>query len=138
MIFPYGEVKVPGKWTKTRYNTVSHQYFFKGPDSVTLAIDLNKWNQYEFYNETVTLDNFVKTFFEWEASYMREQTGGEIKVLKEDKEKNFIIWSIKKQPDIDSYFLFGLKAKTSFNLYVTSAKWSEETKIELLEKVYGN
>ncbi len=32
MLFPYGDIKIPGKWTKTSYNESSKQHHFSNID----------------------------------------------------------------------------------------------------------
>jgi hypothetical protein len=135
-IFPYGVIKVPGKWTKTRESTVSHQHFFIGPDSVTFAVALNSWDNYEFYNHQITPDTFVKTFYEWDANYLKEKTNGKVRIVKEDKARNFIIWNLTSAPEVNDYFLFGLKGKIAYNLYIGSDNWDETKQVEMLEKIY--
>lgn len=137
MIFPYGQIKIPGKWTKTSYNSSSRQYFFTNTDSVTFAVALNPWDKYEFYKQGMTPNQFVKAYYDWDANYWQQQTKGQLKILKENTDKNYITWNLTKEPDVDSYFLFGLKNSTAFNLYVTSDKWNESKKVELLEKIYN-
>jgi hypothetical protein len=139
MIFPYGEVKIPGKWTKTIGNAVSGQYFFIGQDSARIAIALQPWDQYEFShnNPEVTTDNFVRTFYEWDANYLKEQTGGQVRIVKEDKQNGFLIWNLSSGTKPQDYFLFGLKGKVAYNLYVTTDKWAEEKKVNFLERLFS-
>jgi hypothetical protein len=139
MIFPYGEVKIPGRWTKTMEHPVSGQYFFIGQDSVRIAIALQPWDKYEFSNNNpeITPDNFVRKFYEWDANYLKEQTNGQLRILTENKGKNYLIWNIKSERSGDDYFLFGLKGKTAYNLKVKTDKWGEETKISFLERLFG-
>lgn len=136
MIFPYGQVTIPGQWKKTSYNNISKQYFFRDADSTVFAVALNHWNNYEFFKEGMTSYEFVKTFYEWDASYLQGQMKAQTKLVREDKEKNFIVWSLKKAPDVDGCFLFGLKNKTVYNLYLDTNKWTETEKTELLEKIF--
>ena len=138
MIFPYGEIKVPGKWTKTRENAVSGQYFFIGQDSTRIAIALQPWDKYEFShnNPEVTTDNFVRKFYEWDAKYLKEQTGGQLRILKENKQNGYLIWNLSSGIKPQDYFLFGLKGKVAYNLNVTTDKWDEEKKINFLERLF--
>lgn len=138
MIFPYGDVKIPGNWTKTSYNNSSRQHFFKDADSTTFAVAINPWNKHEFYRQEMTANQFVKAFYEWDSIYWQQQTNGEVELLKEDLEGNYIVWHLKKEPNIDGYFLYGLKRQTVFNLYITSTKLSESKIVELLEQTYGD
>lgn len=138
MIFPYGEVKVPGKWTKTKANSVSGQYFFVGPDSARIAISLQQWDKYEFShnNPSVTPGNFVRKFYEWDANYLQEKTNGQLKILVENQERNYLVWSLTGGQSSDDYFLFGLKGKVAYNLYVTTEKWGEDKKVSFLEGLF--
>ena len=136
-IFPYGAVRIPGKWTKTHENDVSQEHFFKGPDSATFAVALNPWDQFEFSNDELTTETFVQAFYEWDAAYLKEQTRGQVAIVKQDKARNFIIWKLTKPSKAIDYFLFGLKGKIAYNLYVESTAWDEVRKVELLEKIYA-
>jgi hypothetical protein len=137
-IFPYGVIKVPGKWTKTGESDVSGQHFFVGHDSVKIAIALQPWDEFEFSNNNpqVTPDNFVRKFYEWDANYLKEQTKGQLRIVKENKEKNYLIWNLSSGRKPQDYFLFGLKDKIAYNLSVTTDKWDEEKKIKFLERLY--
>ena len=135
-ILPYGGVDVPGKWIKTSENKISHQHFFLGPDSTTFAVALNQWDKYEFYSNEITPDNFLQKFYEWESDYFKKQTNGQARIVKEDKAKHFIIWNLTRPPGLNEYFLFGLKGKVAYNLYLGSDHWDETKQIELLEKIY--
>lgn len=139
MIFPYGEVKIPGKWTKTSENAVSGQHFFIGLDSVKIAIALQPWDKYEFSNNNpeITQSNFVQKFYEWDANYLKEQTNGHLKVLAENKEKNYLVWRLQSEQGGSDYFLFGLKGKTAFNLNIKTDKWDEEKKVNFLMQLFG-
>lgn len=139
MIFPYGEVKIPGKWTKTRESDISGQHFFIGQDSVRVGIALQPWDEFEFSNNNpqVTTDNFVRRFYEWDANYLKELTKGKLKIIMENNEKNYMIWNLTSGPKLNDYFLFGLKGKTAYNLYVTTDKWDEGRKVKFLEQLYS-
>ena len=138
-VSPLGDVKIPGKWTKTRENEVSGQHFFVGPDSVEIAIALVVWDAYEFAhnNRAVTRDNFVKRFYEWEGTHLREKANGQLKIVKEGKDKNYLIWNLRNEQGLNVYFLFGLKGKTAYNLNVKTPKWDEEKKIKFLERLFN-
>jgi hypothetical protein len=138
-ISPYGVIKVPGKWTKTGENEVSGQHFFVGQDSVKIAIALQRWDRFEFSynNPNVTRDNFVRKFYEWDASYLKQRTKGQLKIVKEDRERNYLIWNLSDASTPQDYFLFGLKGKVAYNLNVISDKWDEDKKVKFLETLYG-
>jgi hypothetical protein len=138
-ISPYGVIMVPGKWSKTRESNVSGQHFFVGQDSVIIAIALLPWDKFEFSNNNpqVMTDNFVKKFYEWESNYLSEQTKGQLRMVKENKEKDYLIWNLSNGLKPQDYFLFGLKGKIAYNLNVTTDKWDEDKKIKFLERLYS-
>jgi hypothetical protein len=138
-VSPLGEVKIPGKWIKTKENEVSGQHFFVGPDSVQIAIALVVWDAYEFShnNREVTRDNFVKRFYEWEGNHLKDKANGEIKIVKESKDKNYLIWNLKNDEGLNVYFLFGLRGKTAYNLNIKTPEWDEEKKINFLERLFN-
>lgn len=137
-IFPYGAIKIPGQWKKTHESNISQQYFFTGPDSVTFAVALNPWDGFEFSGPQVTKENFLRSFYEWDSNYLREQTRGKVELIKEDKVANFIIWSLKKPVGRPEIFLFGVKGETAYNLYFASDVWETSKQVDLLESIYRN
>jgi hypothetical protein len=138
MVFPYGKVKIPGRWTKIGENEVSEQKFFVGQDSVEIAIAIVPWDGYEFShkNPEVTLENFVRRFYEWEGNYLKDKANGHLAVIKENTDKKYLIWNLKNEGGLDVYFLFGLKGKTAYNLNVETPKWNEESKVSFLEQLF--
>lgn len=136
VIFPYGQISIPGKWTKTRYSNVSTQYFFTNSDSMTFAVAMHPWDGYEFYKKEMTKTEFLKAFYEWDSEYLKKAYNGELKKIKEDTNKNFIIWNITAS-NKNNYFLFGVKNTTAFNLFIDTDKWDEAKKVDLLESIYN-
>ena len=104
-----------------------------------MAVALQPWDKYEFShnNPEVTPDNFVKKFYEWDANYLKERTGGQLRIVKEDKQKGYLIWSLSNGPIPQDYFLFGLKGQIAHNLSIISDKWDEDRKVKFLEQLYG-
>lgn len=139
LMFPYGEIKIPGRWKKISENGVSGQYFFINQDSTIIAIALNPWNKYEFSNKNpeVTTDNFVRKFYEWDATYLKEQINGEMRILTENKDENYLIWNLVNEKSVNDYYLFGLKGDIAYNLSITTEKWSEDSKVEFLELLFA-
>ena len=137
MIFPYGQIYVPGKWTRKEYISNTRQYFYANADSVQFGVALNPIDKFEFYKKEMTPYEFVKAYYDWDASFLKQQTGGELALIQENKDKNYIIWSLKKAPKIYSYFLFGIKNKVAYNLYISTDKWEEAKVFPLLETIYN-
>lgn len=140
MIFPYGQVSLPGKWRKVRYAPVSGQYFFSKGDSTQFAVALQPWDQYEFSQDSpgVNRENFVRKFYEWDGNYLKEVTKGKLRVIEENKEKHYIVWNLKKGDGENSYFLYGLKGNVAYNLYLDSDTWDEQTIVPFLVKAFNS
>lgn len=139
MIFPYGQVTIPGKWRQTRYSPISGQYFFSRGDATQFAVALQPWDQYEFSqdNPEVNRENFVRKFYEWDGSYLKEVTKGQLRIIDENKEKNYLLWSLKKGDGSNDYFLYGLKGNVAYNLYLSSQTWDEQTIVPFLENAFN-
>ena len=80
----------------------------------------------------------MRKFYEWDANYLKELYKGQLKILTENKEKNYLVWNIASgQHQVNEYFLFGLKGKIAYNLSVTCDKWDEEKKVKFLEQLFS-
>lgn len=138
IMFPYGSVMLPGKWTDTHYNSVSGQQFLQNADSVEFAVALTPWNRYEFYRQGMTEAEFVKAFYEWDSAYLQQQTGCQVRIVKDAGDRNIIIWNIRRDPTYNTYYLFGLRNQIVYNLSIKTQTWDEETIAAFLEKAYSN
>ncbi len=134
---PLGYVEIPGNWHETRSDNVSKQQFFKNNDSVTIAIALWPKDRYGVYKKGQSDKSFLNDFYEWDSKYLADQIQGQRNILSQDSiQNNFILWRVYNDSLVDSYFLFGIKQGTVYNLYVTSKKWSDIQKIEFLENLF--
>lgn len=68
-LLPYGNIEIPGEWTKTKYNEVSRQHFFVDKDSTSIAVTKNPQEKYPFYSENATDKEFARKFYEWEKDH---------------------------------------------------------------------
>jgi hypothetical protein len=68
-LLPYGNIVLPGKWTRTSYNQVSRQHFFTNHDSTTIAIAKNSKDKYPFFKPNRTDIEFVTSFVKWDSEY---------------------------------------------------------------------
>ena len=135
--FPYGNVSFPGKWTKTKYNSISKQQNFTNQDSVNIAIAFGPCNKFEFNGDGSKQGfEFLEAFYNWEYKYFTEEHKLVVEKIEEDKTTNFILWRLKsKNKKIDTYLLFGISPNclfSNFSVYTTN-KWSREQKIEFLK-----
>lgn len=101
-LLPYGNINIPGEWTKTSYNGVSKQHFFVDKDSTSIAIAKNPQEKYPFFSEGLTEKAFSRKFFEWEKQYY-ETKGFEIKEKISGDE--YIIWTATGN-NANSVFLY--------------------------------
>jgi len=58
-------------------------------------------------------------------------------IVKENKEKDYLIWCLSNGLVPQDYFLFGRKGKVAYSLYVITDKWDEDRKVKFLEKLYN-
>ncbi|MFK8038138.1 MAG: hypothetical protein AB8B74_07610 [Crocinitomicaceae bacterium] len=129
IIAPLGNINIPGKWTKTKYNEVSRQHFFKNNNETTIAIAKNLKEKYPFYSKSASNIMFAKIFFEWEKAHYEQQgfTVGEY-----SKGSNYIIWTAKKD-EVNTMFLYGAKGNFAYNYSVFANNWSEEKRVQFLK-----
>jgi len=135
ILVPYGNVDIPGKWTRTNYNQVSRQQFFVNYDSATIAIAKSPKEKYPFFEETKEDFRLVFDFYKWDSEYWVQQGLTETKI-KENKTDNYIIWQITGEK-VNNLFLFGLKNNLIIN-YMVSSDWTESKKIDFLTDLYMN
>jgi hypothetical protein len=76
-------------------------------------------------------------FYEWDSNYLKERTNGKIKILIENKEKNYLVWNLDREQRGNDYFLFGLKGETAYNINIKSEKWEVEKQISFLEQLFN-
>lgn len=144
LVFPYGEVLIPGKWTKSNYNRVSRQQFFINEDStITIAVVLGRTEKYEFNkNNDFKGYSFVNKFYKWDTEYFISNFNFKRELLEEDKKNNLIIYRIYgkvKQDNVNTYFLISNNNGYVKNLSISiTDKWNKEEKITFLKKMYFN
>ncbi len=143
MVFPYGNVSIPGKWIKTNYNSSSRQQFFNNSDSITIAISFGPCNKYEFNQDnSLRRFEFVKNYYEWDSNYFVKSQGFNRELIEENPENNFVIWRLfgtfRNEP-LDNYFLFGENncMVSNFSILKTN-KWSREQKTKFLRNLFLN
>lgn len=140
-VLPFGSTSIPGKWTKTKYNEVSHQQFFKNNDSVSIAIAFNPIKNYEFNTKNPKKGfEFVNAFYEWDSEYFVTKHKLQQEKIESNEVQKFIIWRLfGKLNNVthDTYFLFGEKNgyANNFSISITD-KWSKEEKIKILKEMY--
>ncbi len=128
----YGDIKIPGKWKRTRYYDVSKQVFFKNKKSTTIAVTKNPLDEYPFYDSKQSEKEFLKNFYEWEKENHKNE-GFEIK--EKYWGENYMIWQASDQ-NTNTTFLYGTKRSFAFNFAISSDKWSEQQKIEFLKNLF--
>ena len=137
-MFPNGNIVLPDKWTKSSYNQVSKQHFFKNNDSTTVAVAKNKKQEYPFYKSTQSNEDFLTEFTKWESDYFKSQ-GATIRLINDQSDKGYILWkaTIEKE-NINTIYLFGLKGDYAYNLLGDSKTWTEEKIKAFLIKLFSD
>lgn len=131
-LVPYGNIDIPGQWTKTKYNEVSKQHFFIDKDSTSMAVTKNPHEKYPFYKQNLTDQEFAREFFNWEKDYYKKQ-GFEIDEITSGD--NFVIWTAKGT-NANSIFLYGSKDKFAYNFAIFTDNWTKEKQIEFLRELF--
>jgi hypothetical protein len=136
---PFGSISMPGKWTKVSYNAVSKQHNFKNADSILTAVAINRASSYPFYKAGMSSNELVKALYEWDSQYLAEKTRGSRSIVLQDTVEQYIIWQIigkYDKFDIDNHYLFGSENGIIFTVFIGTAKWTNEQKIDYLRSVY--
>lgn len=136
-VIPYGNVSLPGKWTKSSYDDNSRQHYFVNKDSTTVAIVFGPCEKYEFYKSEMNKFESVNKFYEWDSSYLSETYNLNRTILKTDSVNCYLVWNMSGN-GINNYFLSGRKGDFFFNIMIYSYKINEKIKLELLEHIFLN
>lgn len=138
---PFGSVTLPGKWERTKYNSISGQQFFIDKDSVSIAIAFNRYDKYEFNADGAKKGfEFVKAYYEWDSKYFVDSHGLKRKEIEKDSVKKYMIYEIfgeTEKSKIDTYFLIGENNgnTSNFSISVTD-KWTKNEKIGFLKNLF--
>jgi len=125
-IVPYGNFILPGNWSKTSYNEVSHQHFFhQSEEKTNVAIAKTRPNGYPFYKSGMSDSSYLHTFYQWEADYLRTQNLT-VEMVDDRTAEGYLIWRVFNEAgDYNTLFLFGIKNGFSYNLSSDSATRTE-------------
>jgi hypothetical protein len=135
MIFPFGNVVMPGKWTKYNYNETSRQHYFINADSIAISVTKNPITSYPFYSKELSTLELTREWYKWESDFFSEQ-GIEILEINSKSEDEFIIWQAKAT-NVNNMFLYGIKDKIAYNLSVVRGNWSNEERISFLTSLWN-
>lgn len=135
-VFPYGQVSLPGKWEKGRYESTSRHQYFYNQDSITIGIAFTPSNKYEFNSNGLLKGyDFVQAYYKWESDYF-STLGLESKIIESDQSKPYIIWRVFGQ-NYDTYFLFGERNGHVSNFSINPTdKWTTDEKVQFLKSIY--
>ena len=135
-VLPLGQVSIPGRWKKNRYDKVSRQQFFTNQDSIIIALAFGRFDRYEFNTKGALKGyDFIKAFYEWEAEYF-ESKGLERQLLESDSTKKYMVYRFYGQ-NYDTYFLIGERFGNVSNFSINATnKWPEKDKILFLKRLF--
>jgi hypothetical protein len=137
-LLPYGNIVLPDKWTKTEYNQVSNQHFFKNNDSTTIAVTKNPKNKYPVFKPNQTDKEYVINLMNWDAEYWEKQ-GLTVRTVDDQSEKGYILWQAKSdEKNVNTIFLFGAKNGLAYNYSGTSKTWSETRIKDFLVQLFND
>lgn len=129
---PYGNIDIPGQWTKTKYNEISRQHFFIDDDSTSIAVTKNPQEKYPFYIENLEDLEFARKFYQWEKDHYEKQ-GFEIN--EKTSGDNFMIWTANDN-NTNTIFLYGAKNKMAYNFAIFTDNWMQKKQIEFLTSLF--
>lgn len=135
MLFPFGNIEIPGKWTKTNYNETSRQHYFKNADSTSIAVALNPVNKYPFHRDSLTNQQWVDEFYFWDSEHYLNQ-GYTTEILDTEESGDFLIWKIIGN-NVNTMFLFGRKNEFALNYVVFTDNLSDEQRIRFLIELFN-
>jgi len=133
-IIPYGNIVIPGKWTKYNYNQTSKQHFFKDSDSTRIAVAKNPIDKYGFYSSELSKSELTNKWYKWEADFYTEK-GIEISQLNRESDNEFIIWKAKST-QVSNVFLYGIKSNFAYNFAVVAGNWTDKQRINFLTDLW--
>jgi len=131
-LLPYGNIDIPGQWTKTKYNAVSRQHFFLDKDSTSIAVTKNPQEKYPFDSDSLTDKEFAIKFFKWEKDFYEKQG---FQIDEKTSGDNFVIWTANRN-DANTILLYGAKDDFAYNFAVFTDNWTEEKRIEFLTGLF--
>ena len=135
MLFPFGNIIIPGKWTKTEFNSSSKQHFFRDEDSTTIAVSKNPQNKYPFYTKDMTDKEFTVRYYEWESTYY-SQKGLKSLILADSIDNgNFIVWKIEGD-SVNTILLYAGKDKFAYGFSFITDKVADQRRVDFLTKLF--
>ncbi|HSD14375.1 MAG TPA: hypothetical protein VLB74_06980 [Flavobacterium sp.] len=129
-----GDIKIPGKWTQLNTMDDSGQTYLKNDEGIIIAIAQNPKKAYPFFKSNKSDFENVKEFYKWDSDY-RKENNFKTEKLKENSKSEYVIWKYNDQK-LDNVFLFGSSKSSFLNFLVYTNLWSEDQKIEFLEKLH--
>ncbi|MRJ08742.1 hypothetical protein EDL99_07670 [Ornithobacterium rhinotracheale] len=144
MVFPYGNVFIPGKWKETRYFNHSRQQYFENENGNEISISFGPINKIEFNQDGSKKGfDFLKAYFEWEKEYFTNRVKVDVKLIEENPNDNYLIFQIYKKEDgrvkVNNYFFITEKHNTFYNFSAQVLKdWNQEQAINFLKEIEFN
>lgn len=133
-LIPYGQINIPGHWKKTKYLEISKQHFFQDIDSTIIAVAKAPQENYSFYSEIMSGEEFAEAFFQWDSAFYSENGYQPDRVITEIK-GDFVIWKVIDK-NVNAFLVYGGKDDFAYNFGVFSDNWPDEQKINFLIELF--
>lgn len=133
--------KLPGRWIAQEYDEDSQEQFFLGPDSTSFSISITHTTQYRF-NKDKQLDGiaFVRSYYDLEATFIRNKLGMSCKMIEIDSVQKFIIYEVSEKspkPTANTYILVGVMNQMVSNYSIfNNYRRTEHHCLALLKMLY--
>jgi len=140
--------ELPGKWEFVTKLKESEQYHFSNKKKdLGIMISVRIASNFDFFDKSLSEQELVEKFYNWEADYWTEDYGvkAEVSEVKRNPDPYYIIWklfaknALDNNTDITNYFLYSYINNNliSISLLDNGKKNMPEKKIiEFLEKIY--
>ncbi len=136
--YPFGQVKIPGNWILENYDPVNRTHFYRDSAQVYLGIGMVFCNQTPFYQKDMSDSLFLREYYEWDSKYWIEKIGASARIIEKDTINNTLLWNLKDDKNLNSFYLYGTKYHRAFYFLVSTDKWSDSEKINFLKTLYSN
>ncbi len=129
------EIVLAGNWKVKQVLQGSKQVFFINEDSTEVGIAVLPANKLPFYKEEQDAFTSAQAYYQWDADYMRDEEKMEIKKIKENKDKAFVIWNAKDKNN-DNTYLFARHKDLLYNIMIFDPAMPLEKQLKLLEEIF--
>ena len=136
--YPFGHVKMPGEWILEKYDQSNRTHFYRDTNQVSVGIGMYFCSATPFYQKEMSDSTYIMEYYKWDSEYWKEQINGNARIVETDSLNNTILWNLKDDNKLNTFYLFGTRYHRSYYFYVSTDKWTDTEKISFLKTLYKN